>query len=355
MPTLADIYSAADSFKRRLSDAAMNPGASLQQMLGYANDRARVLNEMTSAAAQEKDLYGPATQALGQKLADSYNPAGMTVYHGSPHIFERFDLGKIGSGEGAQAYGRGLYFAENPKVAESYKYVHGGGISSPDVVEYLGHEISNLSGTGRAALRPVGAADPGMSVGTRGLPTGGTDTSISNFGVGATPAKLKNAFPDFSNDQISALQALITYRDPATAAQKLMSKGKKDAAQIALDTGDQFKITKLSDPNAALYKVDLPDTHVRRMLDWDSPLKNQPKQVRELAKSLGMDMNDLGGDLVARVGKGEEGKRILEKAGIRGIKYFDQMSRGEQTGTRNFVVFNPEHLTILERNAEKLK
>lgn len=80
MPTLADIYSAADSFKRRLSDAAMNPGASLQQMLGYANDRARALNEMTSAAAQEKDLYGPATQALGQKLAEAYNPVGMTGF-----------------------------------------------------------------------------------------------------------------------------------------------------------------------------------------------------------------------------------------------------------------------------------
>lgn len=79
MPTLADIYSAADSFKRRLSDAAMNPGASLQQMLGYANDRARVINEMTSAAAQEKDLYGPATQRLGQKLADAYNPTGIFI------------------------------------------------------------------------------------------------------------------------------------------------------------------------------------------------------------------------------------------------------------------------------------
>lgn len=355
MPTLADIYSAIDTAKRKAADVIGSPMSSLAQMAGNANDRARAINQMTQAAAEEQQLYGPASKALGQKLAEAYNPIGMTVYHGSPHIFERFDLGKIGTGEGAQAYGKGLYFAENPKVAESYKYVHGGGISSPDVVEYLGHEISNLSGTGRAALRPVGAADPGMSVGSQRFPTGGTDASISNFGVGATPAKLKNAFPDFSNDQISALQALINYRDPKIAAQNLKNKGKKDAAQIALDTGDQFKITKFSEPNAALYKVDLPDTHIRRMLDWDEPLKNQPKQVRELAKKLGMDMNDLGGDLVGKVGKGEEGKQILEKAGIRGIKYFDQMSRGDKTGTRNFVVFDPNHLTILERNNEKLK
>ena len=41
-------------------------------------------------------------------------------YHGSPHDIDVFDISKIGSGEGAQVYGWGLYFAENPKVAESY-------------------------------------------------------------------------------------------------------------------------------------------------------------------------------------------------------------------------------------------
>ena len=48
-------------------------------------------------------------------------PQGIRAYHGSPHDFEKFDLGKIGSGEGAQAYGRGLYFAENEGVARSYR------------------------------------------------------------------------------------------------------------------------------------------------------------------------------------------------------------------------------------------
>jgi hypothetical protein len=43
------------------------------------------------------------------------------AYHGSPHNFDKFDLSKIGTGEGAQAYGHGLYFAENEGVAKSYK------------------------------------------------------------------------------------------------------------------------------------------------------------------------------------------------------------------------------------------
>jgi hypothetical protein len=38
------------------------------------------------------------------------------AYHGSPHVFDAFSMQHIGSGEGAQVYGHGLYFAENPEV-----------------------------------------------------------------------------------------------------------------------------------------------------------------------------------------------------------------------------------------------
>ena len=47
--------------------------------------------------------------------------SGIRAYHGSPYDFDRFDMSKIGTGEGAQSYGHGLYFAENPEVAASYK------------------------------------------------------------------------------------------------------------------------------------------------------------------------------------------------------------------------------------------
>ena len=46
---------------------------------------------------------------------------GITAYHGSPHDFDRFDMSKIGTGEGAQAYGHGLYFAQSEDVARSYR------------------------------------------------------------------------------------------------------------------------------------------------------------------------------------------------------------------------------------------
>lgn len=42
-------------------------------------------------------------------------------YHGSPYNFDRFTLSHIGSGEGAQAHGWGLYFALNRQIAEAYR------------------------------------------------------------------------------------------------------------------------------------------------------------------------------------------------------------------------------------------
>jgi hypothetical protein len=50
------------------------------------------------------------------------NLMGATAWHGTPHkILGKFDISKVGTGEGAQAYGHGMYFAENPAVAKEYQ------------------------------------------------------------------------------------------------------------------------------------------------------------------------------------------------------------------------------------------
>jgi hypothetical protein len=43
------------------------------------------------------------------------------AYHGSPHDFDKFSTENIGTGEGLQNYGKGLYFAEREGTAEAYK------------------------------------------------------------------------------------------------------------------------------------------------------------------------------------------------------------------------------------------
>ena len=49
------------------------------------------------------------------------DPAFMVAWHGSPHDHNKFDSSKIGTGEGAQAYGWGHYFAGAREVAEWYR------------------------------------------------------------------------------------------------------------------------------------------------------------------------------------------------------------------------------------------
>ena len=55
-----------------------------------------------------------------QQYAGNFE-GGIKAYHGSPHSFERFDTSKIGTGVGAQPYGRGLYFAGSEDVAKPYR------------------------------------------------------------------------------------------------------------------------------------------------------------------------------------------------------------------------------------------
>lgn len=60
------------------------------------------------------------------KLRKKYNyQYYQSAWHGSPYDFDEFDLGAIGSGEGNQVHGWGLYFAKNKKVSVAYKDVLG--------------------------------------------------------------------------------------------------------------------------------------------------------------------------------------------------------------------------------------
>ena len=76
---------------------------------GMASPLAEILLSMAPVPGMKKGAMPPRVE----------NP--IKAYHGSPYDFDRFDPAKIGTGEGAQAYGHGLYFAENEGVARSYR------------------------------------------------------------------------------------------------------------------------------------------------------------------------------------------------------------------------------------------
>jgi transposase-like protein len=110
-----------------------------------------------------------------------------------------------------------------------------------------------------------------------------------------------------------------------------------------------------------VYKVDLPDEHIGKMLDWDKPLSQQPESVRKAIGKI-VDRNidqepgwaKLTGEqalraVVERAGRKGDGEKLLRDAGIPGIRYLDQGSRQGGKGTSNYVVFDDSIPRILGR------
>lgn len=247
-------------------------------------------------------LYNAESNALANAAKPSTFKAatngqgGAVVWHGSPHKFDKFDSSKIGTGEGAQAYGHGLYVAESPDVATMY----------------------------RDKL---------------------TDPAFKYVGQNQAKARI--------NEKIAAR---VEATDPERAARL------------------RAEVASLSDPNGSIYKIDLPDEHIAKMLDWDKPLSEQPhivdaantlyRELPELYPSVGNVLaspNVFDGQHLYQALVNHESPQVasqtLRALGIPGIRYLDGASRGTGNGTSNFVVFpgNEDMLSMLERNGRPVK
>lgn len=239
---------------------------------------------------------------------------GAIVYHGSPHKFDKFDSSKIGTGEGAQAYGNGLYLTESPEVAKQY--------------------AGDLAAA--RASRPIGNVD------------------------------LATAYQNMPSD---VPQSLLAARRDFRAL--------NDMGELSLsDRRDFLEAVRnniVGAQSGSLYKVDLPDSAIARMLDWDKPLSQQAPSVAE-AISKAFPGTYVNGQFINPSASQQTGRALLDQlqaiankrgapglrqaepalraAGVPGIRYLDGGSRGAGAGTSNFVVFPGEEpaLKILQRN-----
>lgn len=86
----------------------------------HADVFAQIMREAGNARYTAMDYLNTLRFDINAKLKgkDGYAQA---AWHGSPHDFDEFDLGAIGSGEGNQAHGWGLYFAKSKRVSDNYK------------------------------------------------------------------------------------------------------------------------------------------------------------------------------------------------------------------------------------------
>jgi hypothetical protein len=241
------------------------------------------------------------------------------VYHGSPHRFEEFDASKIGTGEGAQAYGHGIYLAESPSTAEIYRRA-----LAEDVIAVDGRRIA-------AKRTPEARNDP---------ETIAVDAIVSAHG---------GQFEDPFSKAIERLGGKYGPRNENYAkAMELAREWRGKNAKVEI--------------GGNLYTADLPDEMVDRMLDYDKPLSEQPALLKT-AEKLKNDYlmwdepvetatgRDLYEALEAQIGS-KEAAAVMKGLKIPGIKYADAGSRGQGgSGTRNFVVFPGEEkkVKILKR------
>ena len=215
---------------------------------------------------------------------------GITAYHGSPHDFERFDTSKIGTGEGAQAYGHGLYFAQNEDVAKGYR--------------------DKLTDVDLSPFQKIG------------IPENYLQTAKS-YAKTMSEAAPEAAARDFSN-----------------------WTGMKNTPELT----DAFKKSK---KKGHMYEVHI-NAHPDHFLDWDKPISEQSdhvqKAVKHIAGQLDIDPfehlalaavvgrhprsqtysprgEDLHTDIDEILGGKENAAKALREVGIKGIRYLDAGSR----------------------------
>jgi len=293
----------------------------------------------------------------------------LRAFHGTPHKVDKFSTDKIGTGEGAQVYGWGLYFAENKRIAENYRRTL----------------------TGKQFIKKVKD-----TYGEYDAPQEATDALLSN--------------PDLEGYERRLLEALqadawFGFDYPHQAVRAALSN--------EVQSWDPSPETMAAVANFGnLYTVDiLPNEE--EFLDWDKPLNEQSDNVKSaLAKhkpsSLpdGKLLADMDGQFIYRMALGdfagadnvemaaEKTSRYFQSLGIPGIKYFDsnsrrpgivaqqlrrsiadwreryslspdefhrqelarleqELARYEETNlSRNFVIFDENLIKILEENGE---
>lgn len=258
--------------------------------------------EPVSYAAMATPAAVPVAKALAPKagqMAENYMVnqgfmPSLIAYHGTPHTIKgKFDINKVGTGEGAQAYGHGMYFAENPKVAEAYKTQQ---IPAANLNAASGKSFDSIEDFFNE-VKPKG---------------------VGNLYKVDIPDEYIPMMLDYDKPLLqqppNVLKALQSVDDPyIQQAIKTQPKLSKDG-----EYWEYMGNTYASKSEA------LEDATPQRIISGYTGLGKNPQEVSQ----------------------------TLGQYGIKGVKYLDQSSRIDGKGTSNFVVFDPSNVKILEENAK---
>lgn len=200
-------------------------------------------------------------------------------WHGSKYHFDKFDVTKIGTGEGAQAHGYGLYIASNRKVSEGYRDKLSEHIWKTDKHTYT-------------------QPNPNSIVDERGNEV---DYSI----------RLALTYLAIDGNKNAAIESLLDginnptpYSEPANESKKAIEWLKKNDVEMI--------------HQGALYQVEIPDNDV--LLDEKKPLKMQPEKVQKAIRDI--LQNEIRHDLYSY--REENGEYVLYKRGKEIDRYDDE-------------------------------
>jgi len=335
--------------------AAMIPGG-VGDVLGPYADYTDIRDNW-----QERDWTQNAAAGIGAALGalpfvpsrSQVNAAGDVVkekiraYHGSPHDFDKFSMSQIGTGEGAQAYGHGLYFAESEDVARGYRDAlqKGSGATDDDV---MARAIQAHDGDLEAAAKSLGErgnrlmeSDPDKAQRFYQMQMrvmGGHNPSGRMYQVEI------DASPDEFLDWDKPLSEQIDLNRLGVRRggfRKDYSTGEITYTIEHPSQGQSGGIVGRGKTKEAAKEDAISQLTVR------DQVRGNMLRIVDQAENHGTDFKDVyhNYDDLSQ----EEISNIFKEAGFKGIRYKDGFSRGAEGGTSNYVVFDENLISIAKK------
>ena len=377
-------------FLEEAIDAGIDPTAASKES-GPLMDWFRTLWAAFKVAVRKLGLK-PETLNAQDVVNLAFGAARLEIngtWHGTAAAFRKFNHDFMGTGEGAQAYGWGSYFAQSVGIAKGYWSADVGRKTKTTKATYDGIEIGRGSPEQNAAIVPVYKL-----ISERGLnATDAIQQAITNQERQIEKKKLglesaKKTLADrLSRSVPSAPEEFYI----SLLTDTLQTMAEDLAAMKALDPAKFVSASSVS-PEGSLMRVDIPIAD-EDVLDWDQPLSKQPATLAKIEASIsdilredledqvGADLAEMTGDefyrglgfVEVRTGAvseefevGDYNKRLRnagfkeivskyldEKLGIPALKFLDQNSRGDKYQTQIKLKQVQEVLQEKERAVEK--
>jgi hypothetical protein len=291
-------------------------------LLGAMMKAPRAAQKVTKATDVASDVAG-----IAKVEPPTETQPGIIAFHGSGADFDEFKLEKIGTGEGNQAFGYGLYFSDSEDIGNFYKKTTSKNYT--DLTQkFMDQKIGDKS-------------------------FGEYDIEIRDEIVEFVKNNDKQGLIKFSKERKQRWDELST---DSSYEFNDYAKNKANAYNEFINDLETDK--KLVSTQGKTYKVAL-EPKIDELLDYDLSLKEQPEKFKKILKPIYekysvSEAADFGTLLESvksmRTIPDDAFMEELSNKGIKGIKYkAGQLSGITDSDATNFVIFDDKLIKILEK------